>query len=298
MALAHSWLTAVFDAGGDFEPPPDPQIPADYLQKPQRQHPAPTQTQLPPSHLPHLPVSLSRPNRKRTALAEIDSSNNSYPHKRQRILNESNHTCAMPQPSRSPSKTSSRIAARKVEDTRSKAQVVEYVVDLNATPRPGRVGRKPAPGPAAPPVPVPALHEANTPELIPTPSASDSEYIDRDEMDRPMSSISSITESTGSKARSRSPTKRMIDLKVAEKAVSSKTVKSPADVPEDVRKLYKEIRSLARVPRGVIPLGIEVRTCSHPSLPFAYSSTRTKFKLMLVVISMIWMSSWQWNRAA
>ena len=50
----------------------------------------------------------------------------------------------------------------------------------------------------------------------------------------------------------------MIDLKVAEKTVSLKTVKSPTDVPEDVRKLYKEIQSLARVPRGGIPLGIEV----------------------------------------
>jgi hypothetical protein len=214
MALAHSWLAAVFDAGGDFEPPPDPQIPADYLQKPQRQHPAPTQTRLPPSHLPSLPVSLSGPNRKRTALAEINLSNKSYPHKRQQIPNESNTTCAMSQPPRSPSKTSSRIAARKLEDIRKKAQAVEYVVDPNATPRPGRVGRKPAPGPAAPPVPVPALHEANLPELIPTPSASDSEYIDRDEIDRPMSSISSVTKSTGSKARSRSPTKRMIDLKL------------------------------------------------------------------------------------
>lgn len=266
MALAHSWLAAVLDAGGDFEPLPDPQIPADYLQKPQRQHPASAQTRLPPSNLSSLPISLSKPNRKRTALAEIDSSNNSYPHKRQRVPNELNRTCAMSQTPRSPSKTSSRIAARKVEDTKRKTQVVEYVVDPNTTPRPGRVRRKPAPGPATPPMPVPALHESNIPEWIPTPSASDGEYINREDMDRPMSSISSVTESTGSKARSRSPTKRMIDLKVAEKTVCSKTVKSPADVPEDVRKLYKEIQSLARIPRGVIPLGIEVRVCAHTHL--------------------------------
>jgi hypothetical protein len=63
-------------------------------------------------------------------------------------------------------------------------------------------------------------------------------------------------------------------------------VKSPADVPEDVRKLYKEIQSLARVPRGVIPLRSRYELV-HTSLPFAYSSTRTKFKAMLVVISMI-----------
>lgn len=112
-------------------------------------------------------------------------------------------------------------------------------------------------------------------------------------MGRPVSSISSVAESTGSKARSHSPTKRMIDLKVAEKKVSSKMVKSPVDVPEDVRKLYKEIQSLARVPRGVIPLGVEVRACSHRSFPFAHISTRTKFNSILVVISMIWTSLWQ-----
>lgn len=88
-----------------------------------------------------------------------------------------------------------------------------------------------------------------------TPSASEGELdIDREDMDR---SASSVTESTGSKARSRSPTERMVDLRVAEKMVAPKTVKSPADVPEDVRGLYKAIQSLARVPRSVIPLGIE-----------------------------------------
>ncbi|KAF1972376.1 hypothetical protein BU23DRAFT_162512 [Bimuria novae-zelandiae CBS 107.79] len=95
------------------------------------------------------------------------------------------------------------------------------------------------------------------PEWAPTSSASDPPYMDREDLNQPLSSISSVTESTGSKARSRSPTKRMINIKIAEKTVSSRTVKSPADVPEDVRKLYRVVQSLARVPRGVIPLGIE-----------------------------------------
>ncbi|PVI01082.1 hypothetical protein DM02DRAFT_654856 [Periconia macrospinosa] len=72
-----------------------------------------------------------------------------------------------------------------------------------------------------------------------------------------------VTESAGSQARSRSPTKRMIDLKVAEKTVSSKTVKSPADVPEDVRKLYKEIQGLARITRGN-PMPAQVSGLSPP----------------------------------
>jgi hypothetical protein len=141
-------------------------------------------------------------------------------------------------------------------------------MDPNATQRPVRARRKLAPAPPAPTMPVPALDETAMPAL--TPSASEGELdIDREDMDRP---ASSVTESTDSKARSRSPTKRMVDLRVAEKMVAPKTVKSPADVPEDVRGLYKAIQSLARVPRSVIPLGIEVRVrphpCSFPALIF------------------------------
>lgn len=157
---------------------------------------------------------------------------------------------------------SSRTASTQASGTNTDAQTVGHVADPNATPRPERAIRKPARA-SAPPPPAPCLHETAVPEWTPEPSASDGEYIDREDLNRPMSIASSVTESTGSKARSRSPTKRMIDLKVAEKTVSSKTVRSLADVPEDVRKLYKEIQSLARVPRGVVPLGIEVRACSH-----------------------------------
>ncbi|KAI9774939.1 MAG: hypothetical protein M1840_000155 [Geoglossum simile] len=156
---------------------------------------------------------------------------------------------------RSPTKISSRIAARKARDTRDKALAVEDVIDPNATPRPVRARRKPAPAPAAPTMPVPALYETAMPELMPSTSEGELD-LDREDMDRP---ASSVTESIGSKARSRSLTKRMVDLRVAEKAVAPKTAKSPADVPEDVRGLYMAIQSLARVPRSVIPLGIEVR---------------------------------------
>jgi hypothetical protein len=252
---------AVLDAGGDIEPPPDPRIPADYLQKPRRQRPASEQTQLLSSHLPSPTASFSRPKRRRAALAEIDHPNDPRPCKRQRAPNAP--TPVMSQAPRSPSKISSRIAARKARDTRNKAPAVEGVIDPNATPRPVRVGHKPALAPPAPTIPVPALDGIAMPAL--TPSVSEGELdIDREDMDRP---ASSVTESTGSKARSRSPTKRMVDLRVAEKTVAPKTVKSPADVPEDVRGLYKAIQSLARVPRSVIPLGIEVRVPPHPS-PF------------------------------
>ncbi|KAH8710101.1 hypothetical protein GQ44DRAFT_776760 [Phaeosphaeriaceae sp. PMI808] len=84
MALPDAWLTTVLDAGGDFEPPPDPQIPADYLQKPRRQHPASEPTQLLSSHHPSPPASSSRPKRRRPTLAEVDHSNDPRPCKRQR----------------------------------------------------------------------------------------------------------------------------------------------------------------------------------------------------------------------
>jgi hypothetical protein len=152
-------------------------------------------------------------------------------------------------------KRSSRNASRTAGEAYANAQLDGYAADPNATPRPGRVLRKPAPA-SAPRPPAPDLHKTAVPEWDPAPGASDSDYTDRGELNRPMSSV---TESTDSRTRSRSPTKRMIGLRVAEKTVSSKTVRSLADVPEDVRKLYKEIQSLARVPLGVVPQGIEVR---------------------------------------
>ncbi|KAI9760489.1 MAG: hypothetical protein M1840_002399 [Geoglossum simile] len=239
MALPDAWLTAVLDAGGDIEPPPDPQIPADYLQKPRR-HP-----QLPSSHLPSLPASFSRPKRRRTALAEIDHPNDPRLRKRQRA--PKTPTLIMSQAPRSPSKTSSRIAARKARDTRNKV-LVEDVIDLDATPRPVRARHKPAPAP-----PIPVLDKTKIPTLTSN-IPEDRLETGREDVDWP---ASSATKSTSSKARSRSPTKRMIDLRVAEKMVISKTAKSPTDVPEDVRGLYKAIRSLARNSHDVIPLGIE-----------------------------------------
>jgi hypothetical protein len=256
MTPTQTWVAAVRDAG-DLDPPPDAQIPADYLQTPRRQHPATAQS--PPYHRHPLHLSVDASSRKRAVVTEIDLPNNPHPHKRQRVPNDAEPQCAMSQTSRSPSKTSIRIATRKAEDKRNKAQAADYGADLNASPRPGRGGRSPAPGLPNPPIHIPALAETNIPQWIPTSSASHDKCIDEEDVDQPKSSISSVTRSTCSKARSRSPTKRMIDLKVAEKTVSLKTVKSPADVPEDVRKLYKEIQGLARVPRGVIPMGIEVR---------------------------------------
>lgn len=53
-----------------------------------------------------------------------------------------------------------------------------------------------------------------------------------------------------------------------------KTVKSPTDVPDDLREVYKAIQSLICVPSGVIPLGVEVRT-NPLSLLFPSLITKT-----------------------
>ena len=107
MSRAQSWLAAVAQAGGDDKPPPDPRIPANYLQKPQRQHPAFAHTELsPPPHLPLQPKAIARPNRKRAALAEIQSPNELHPNKRQRIPNDCKTACAMSKCPKSPLKPS------------------------------------------------------------------------------------------------------------------------------------------------------------------------------------------------
>lgn len=66
----------------------------------------------------------------------------------------------------------------------------------------------------------------------------------------------SNTESTASR-QSRSPTRRVVDLRIARKPLVPKVVKSSEDVPEDVRALYKAISTLVRRSKGVIPQGIE-----------------------------------------
>jgi hypothetical protein len=252
MALPDAWLTAVLDAGGDIEPPPDPKIPADYLQKPRRQRPASEQTQLLSSHPP---AFFSRPKRRCAALVEIDHPNDLCLRKRQRAPNAP--TSVMSQAPRSPSKMSSRIATRKAKN---KAPVVEDIIDPNATSRPVRARHKPAPAPAAN---VPALYKTAMPVL--TPSTFEGKLgIDSEDINR---SASSVTETSDSRARLCSSTKRMVDLRVAEKTVTSKMVKLPVDLPEDVQGLYEAVQILARVPRGVVPLGIEVRVHPHPS-PF------------------------------
>lgn len=119
----------------------------------------------------------------------------------------------------------------------------QHVVDSNTTPRPIRQKR------AAPPtLSILDLHTRPAPIL--TPSVSE-EYVAEDV------EVESTNESTTSK-RSRSPTRRMVDLQIAKKPVFPKTATSSTDVPQDVRTLYKAIQALARRAKGVIPLGIEV----------------------------------------
>ncbi|KAF2245125.1 hypothetical protein BU26DRAFT_553647 [Trematosphaeria pertusa] len=72
MDCTNTWLAVVHAVGGDLEPPPNPEIPAEYLQKPRRR-PAPD------AYLPSPPLStctsLARPKRRRAALSEIDPPN-------------------------------------------------------------------------------------------------------------------------------------------------------------------------------------------------------------------------------
>jgi hypothetical protein len=57
--------------------------------------------------------------------------------------------------------------------------------------------------------------------------------------------VESTHKSTTSK-RSRSPTRRMVDLQIAKKPVVPKRTTSSADVPQDEISLYKAIQALAR----------------------------------------------------
>lgn len=128
--------------------------------------------------------------------------------------------------------------------------VTRHVVDPNTTPRPTRRKRT-----ALPALPIPDLHTRPAPVL--TPSVSE-EHADEDAEDAEDAEVESTHESTTSK-RSRSPTRRMVDLQIAKKPVVPKTATSSIDVPQDVRTLYKAIQALARRSKGVIPLGIEVQ---------------------------------------
>ncbi|KAF2691412.1 hypothetical protein K458DRAFT_381270 [Lentithecium fluviatile CBS 122367] len=138
-------------------------------------------------------------------------------------------------------------------------------IPVNCQQKPRR--QPPLPSSHLPPPPV----SVDMPEWIPPTSASDGENVDREVIGRPGRSISSVAESAGSTARSRSPTLKMVDIKGAEKMVPLKMMISPADVPEDVQELYTKIQSLAHIPRGVIPLGVEVRAYSQRSLLSAHS---------------------------
>jgi hypothetical protein len=58
--------------------------------------------------------------------------------------------------------------------------------------------------------------------------------------------------------RSRSPTRRIVDLQIAKKPMVPKTNTLSKDVLQAVGTLHKEIRALARRSKGVTLLGIEV----------------------------------------
>ena len=248
------WLTNVESAGGLFAPPPDPEIPIEYSQKPRR-HPAPHAYLVSPP-LSTQPSS-TRPKRRRV-FAEIESPNP----KLQRGLHGPTH--AMLPESRSPTRKPSRRTPRNAHTTMDEApeaqdltSAVEHVllprqhaVDPHATPRPTRRKR------ATPPLlPLIDTLTGRAPVLMPRVSE---EHASADASDVEIAEVESTCESTTSK-RSLSPTRRMVDLQVAKKPVIPKTAISSADVPQDVRTLYKMIQGLARRSKVVIPLGIEVQ---------------------------------------
>ncbi|PVH92720.1 hypothetical protein DM02DRAFT_635138 [Periconia macrospinosa] len=251
ITCADAWLANVRAAGDNSEPPPNPTIPAEYLQKPRRQ-PIPAAYLVPPPSFAH--SSLAPLKRRRAALSEIISPNQ----KRQRALNVPGRK--MSQSSQSPTRKSSRQAGARTTKTEAPAEhdllATQPVVDPNATPR--QTLRKRA---APPSVPAPNLHTRPAPVL--TPSASE-EQADRDTKDV---DAQSAYESTTSK-RSRSPTQRIVNLQIARKPVVSKLAISSTDIPQDVRVLYKAVQALAQRSKGVIPLDIkaEIEKDTHSDL--------------------------------
>ncbi|KAF2467996.1 uncharacterized protein BDR25DRAFT_266464 [Lindgomyces ingoldianus] len=247
MDCTNTWLADVHAAGGDLEPPPKPEIPAEYLQKPRRRPAPETYLASPPSCIC---ASFARPKRRRVVLSEIDPPNQ----KRQRSLNAVAHVMSQRSPTRKSSRQTgtagkARITTKEappVEDVIAAVEHIvlgtQHVIDPNTTPRPTRQKRV-----APPALPIPDPHTRPAPIL--TPSVSEEQAGEDTEAE-------SAHESTTSK-RSRSPTRRMVDLKVAKKPVVSKTATSSTDVPQDVKTLYKTIQALARRSKGVIPLGIE-----------------------------------------
>ena len=134
----------------------------------------------------------------------------------------------------------------------------QVAMDHNATPRALRTRPRGIQTPAAAGIPLTPLYEMEMPALT---SGALKARLETCEDESRL--VSSTRNSTDSKARSRSPTKRMIDLRVAKKKVNQKKAQSRADIPEDVRELYDAIRSLAIVSRNGIPQEVEVRisTC-------------------------------------
>ena len=83
-------------------------------------------------------------------------------------------------------------------------------------------------------------------------------------LDQKESSIDESTESRNSK-RSRSPTKRMVDLRVADKRIEEKGIYSLSDLPEDVRELHMDVQTLGMSEYGIVPMDIKVCSIMNSS---------------------------------
>jgi hypothetical protein len=104
------------------------------------------------------------------------------------------------------------------------------------------------------------------PKLTPSTSENDAEV-----WRHPEASVAESVDSKVSK-RSVSPTKRTVDLRVADERVIQKSIRSRADVPGDVQELlYKKIQGVATFSQSIIPKGIEVRTPFNLGRPISHS---------------------------
>lgn len=235
MDRADEWLTVTFDARNDVEPPLLPNVPLDYLAEPRKKRPK--SSVLPRSHSP----VISRAKRKRATLAEIDPPND--------LLLSPVQESSLPLPKRQrPTKAldmahQPRSPSKKKYEARNQTSTADNTMDLEATPTRPRHSNLRAAQP---------LSETAIPNLLPSTSEGEVENLHQ-----PDSAVSESADSRVSK-RSVSPTKRMVDLRVADKRIIQKSIQSRLDVPGDVGDLFKKIQSLATFARNIVPKGIEV----------------------------------------
>ena len=246
MSNADAWWDDVLRAGRDSESPLSPNIPAYYLPKPRKEL-------LNSSTGENAPIA-SPVKRKRSALAEIDLPNDrvrearetclcSSRPKRQRSALAEVGLSNMAYRSRSPKKKGTTSARDADENTFVAAQPDATVRQPH---RNTRMAIRSLDKAVIPPRPA-----SGRSGLSGTPVGG---VADQDQQEP---SIDESADSKNSK-RSLSPTKRMADLRVAEKRLAEKGVTSPSDVPSDVQSLHLDVQTMGISGYGIVPMDIKV----------------------------------------